>query len=215
MIYMILVVGGEKGGAGKSCIAQNLSVWLKREGHDVLLLDADPQKTSYLWAQERLSNNQLIELPVEHATGDLRRLLQDRAKRYAAIVVDVGGADSVTLRSAMTVATHILFPLRPKRRDLKTLENLEHLVSLTLPVNPDVIVRTVISQAPTLPSQITRILDAKDACTSFGLKALNAIVYNRNVYDDADESGSSVIELGTDPKASDEIKQLATELWSI
>ncbi|NMX94949.1 AAA family ATPase [Pseudomonas sp. WS 5086] len=212
---MILVVGGEKGGAGKSCIAQNLSVWLKREGHDVLLLDADPQKTSYLWAQERLSNNQLIELPVEHATGDLRRLLQDRAKRYAAIVVDVGGADSVTLRSAMTVATHILFPLRPKRRDLKTLENLEHLVSLTLPVNPDVIVRTVISQAPTLPSQITRILDAKDACTSFGLKALNAIVYNRNVYDDADESGSSVIELGTDPKASDEIKQLATELWSI
>ena len=77
------------------------------------------------------------------------------------------------------------------------------------------IVRTVISQAPTLPSQITRILDAKDACTSFGLKALNAIVYNRNVYDDADESGSSVIELGTDPKASDEIKQLATELWSI
>ena len=212
---MILVVGGEKGGAGKSCIAQNLSVWLKREGHDVLRLDADPQKTSYLWAQERLSNNQLIELPVEHATGDLRRLLQDRAKRYAAIVVDVGGADSVTLRSAMTVATHILFPLRPKRRDLKTLENLEHLVSLTLPVNPDVIVRTVISQAPTLPSQITRILDAKDACTSFGLKALNAIVYNRNVYDDADESGSSVIELGTDPKASDEIKQLATELWSI
>ena len=212
---MILVVGGEKGGAGKSCIAQNLSVWLKREGHDVLLLDADPQKTSYLWAQERLSNNQLIELPVEHATGDLRRLLQDRAKRYAAIVVDVGGADSVTLRSAMTVATHILFPLRPKRRDLKTLENLEHLVSLTLPVNPDVIVRTVISQAPTLPSQITRILDAKDACTSFGLKALNAIVYNRNVYDDADESGSSVIELGPDPKASDEIKQLATELWSI
>ena len=212
---MILVVGGEKGGAGKSCIAQNLSVWLKREGLDVLLLDADPQKTSYLWAQERLSNNQLIELPVEHATGDLRRLLQDRAKRYAAIVVDVGGADSVTLRSAMTVATHILFPLRPKRRDLKTLENLEHLVSLTLPVNPDVIVRTVISQAPTLPSQITRILDAKDACTSFGLKALNAIVYNRNVYDDADESGSSVIELGTDPKASDEIKQLATELWSI
>jgi len=212
---MILVVGGEKGGAGKSCIAQNLSVWLKTEEHDVLLVDADPQKTSYLWSQERQGNDQLIELPVEHAMGDLRKMLLDRAKRYAAIVVDVGGADSVTLRSAMTVATHILFPLRPKRRDLKTLANLEHLVSLTLPVNPDVIVRTVISQAPTLPSQVARILDAKEACTSFGLKALDAIIYNRNVYDDADEAGSSVIEMNTDAKASEEIKQLATELWSI
>lgn len=212
---MILVVGGEKGGAGKSCIAQNLAVWLKSEGHDVLLVDADPQKTSYLWSQERLNNAQLIDLPVEHALGDLRRLLQDRATRYAAIVVDVGGADSVTLRSAMTVASHILFPLRPKRRDLKTLANLEHLVSLTRPVNPNVIVRAVISQAPTLPSQGARIFDAKEACQSFGLQALDAIVFNRNVYDDADESGSSVMELGTDPKASGEIKQLATELWSI
>ena len=212
---MILVVGGEKGGAGKSCIAQNLSVWLKSEGHDVLLVDADPQKTSYLWSQERQINNQLMELPVEHAMGDIRKTLLDRAKRYAAIVVDVGGADSVTLRSAMTVATHILFPLRPKRRDLKTLVNLEHLVSLTMPVNPGVIVRTIISQAPTLPSQIARILDAKEACQSFGLQALDAIIYNRNIFDDADESGSSVMELGTDPKASDEIKQLATELWSI
>lgn len=212
---MILVVGGEKGGAGKSCIAQNLAVWLKTEGHDVLLVDADPQRTSYLWSQERLGNPALIELPVEHALGDLRKLLQDRAKRYSAIVVDVGGADSMTLRSAMTVATHILFPLRPKRRDLKTLANLEHLVSLTLPVNPQVIVRTVISQAPTLPSQVARILDAKDACQSFGLKALDAIVYNRNIFDDADEEGSSVMELGTDPKASEEIKALATELWSI
>lgn len=169
---MILVVGGEKGGAGKSCIAQSLSVWLKTEEHDVLLVDADPQKTSYLWSQERQGNDQLIELPVEHAMGDLRKMLLDRAKRYAAIVVDVGGADSVTLRSAMTVATHILFPLRPKRRDLKTLANLEHLVSLTLPVNPDVIVRTVISQAPTLPSQVARILDAKEACTSFDSRRL-------------------------------------------
>ena len=212
---MILVVGGEKGGAGKSCIAQNLAVWLKTTNNDVLLLDADPQRTSQLWAQERQANTALIELPVEHAMGDLRKLLEDRSKRYAAIIVDVGGADSVTLRSAMTVATHIIFPLRPKRRDLKTLSNLEHLVQLTLPVNPGVIVRTVISQAPTLPSQITRILDAKEACASFGLQPLNTIIYNRNIFDDADEAGSSVLELATDAKAVEEINQLATELWSI
>lgn len=212
---MILVVGGEKGGAGKSCIAQNLAVWLKLKGRDVLLVDADPQKSSYLWAQERSANEQLIELPVEHAVGDLRKLLLDRAKRYDSIVVDVGGADSVMLRSAMTVASHILFPLRPKRRDLKTLANLEHIVSLTLPVNPKVIIRSVISQAPTLPSQSTRILDAKESCQSYGIPALDVLICNRNAYDDADEAGSSVMELGTDAKASEEINLLANELWSI
>ena len=46
---MILVLGGEKGGSGKSCLAQNLSVWLQRRGHDVLLIDADPQGTSVDW----------------------------------------------------------------------------------------------------------------------------------------------------------------------
>ncbi len=35
---MIILLGGEKGGSGKSCIAQNLAVYLKTKGKDVLLL---------------------------------------------------------------------------------------------------------------------------------------------------------------------------------
>lgn len=43
---MIILVGGEKGGAGKSCLAQNLAVYLQKKNRDVLLLDADPQGTT-------------------------------------------------------------------------------------------------------------------------------------------------------------------------
>ena len=50
---MILLLGGEKGGSGKSCLAQNLAVWIKARGGDVLLLDADPQGTTADWAAER------------------------------------------------------------------------------------------------------------------------------------------------------------------
>ena len=39
---MILLVGGEKGGSGKSCLAQNMAVYLQHQKKDVLLLDADP-----------------------------------------------------------------------------------------------------------------------------------------------------------------------------
>ena len=40
---MILLIGGEKGGTGKSTIATNLAVQLALDGKDVMLLDADPQ----------------------------------------------------------------------------------------------------------------------------------------------------------------------------
>ena len=42
----ILVVGGIKGGIGKSTVAANLAVLAARAGPDVLLIDADPQETT-------------------------------------------------------------------------------------------------------------------------------------------------------------------------
>lgn len=209
---MILLLGGEKGGSGKSCLAQNLAVWIQARGGDVLLLDADPQGTTADWAAERAEGN-LPPIPVVQAHGNIRQTLLDLRNRYRQIVVDAGGADSEALRSAMTVATHMLIPFRPKRRDLKTLPNVENLARLALAVNPELIIRAVITQCPALPSQVQRILDAKDACKSFGIEALNAITTARNVYDDADENGCSVLESGADPRAIEEIEALATELW--
>ncbi len=212
---MILVLGGEKGGSGKSCLAQNLSVWLQRRGHDVLLIDADPQGTSVDWAREREENPDLPDIQVESAHGDIRKKILDRAKRFEMIVVDAGGADSVALRSALTVATHALLPFRPKRRDLKTLPHAEELITVAKSINPDLIARAIITQCPSLPSQVGRILESKEACESYGLPPLMAFTAARNVYDDADEFGSSVLEVGSDQKAIDEIEQIARELWGV
>lgn len=213
MKQIILALCGEKGGSGKSCIAQNLAVWLQRKGLDVLLIDADPQGTSVDWGREREQNPDLPDIQVEPAAGDIRKKLLDRAQRYEAIVVDVGGADSVALRSALTVATHALLPFRPKRRDLKTLAHVEEVITTARILNPSIVARAVITQAPALPSQIQRILDSKEACASYGLEPLQVFTTARNIYDDADENGSSVLEIGTDPRAAEEIELIAAELW--
>jgi chromosome partitioning protein len=212
---MILLIGGEKGGSGKSCLAQNLAVWMQKKSRDILLFDADPQGTTTDWAKERDENTDFPSLACVQASGNVRQTLKDLAKRYQDIIVDAGGHDSEALRSVMTVATHMLLPFRPKRRDLKTLINIDQLVKLAKAVNPDLIARALITQCPTLPSQAKRILDAKEACFSFGLIPLNAITTARNVYDDADENGSSVLEVGTDPKAQEEIESIATEFLEI
>lgn len=44
---MILLVGGEKGGAGKSCLAQNIAVHITQKFNaNVLMVDCDPQRTT-------------------------------------------------------------------------------------------------------------------------------------------------------------------------
>jgi len=212
---MIILVGGEKGGAGKSCLSQNLAVYLQTKNRDVLLLDADPQGTTTDWIKERDENDELKDIPSVQASGNIRSVLKDLQGRYQDIVIDAGGQDSEALRSAMTIATHMLLPFRPKRRDLKTLAHMEQVLKLAKTVNPDLIARAIITQCPTLPSQVQRILDAKDACKSFGINALNAITTNRNVYDDADENGLSVFEVNSDPKAKAEIKNIANEFLGI
>ncbi len=208
----IIVLGGEKGGPGKSCLAQNLAVCLQNAGADVLLIDADPQATTYNWAHIRDEVGKLVSIPHEKAHGDISTTIIDKARRYQHIIIDCAGSDSQAFRSAMTLATHLVLPFRPKRRDLHTLENVEAIVALGKASNPGMVVRTIITQCPTLPSQIQRILDAKDACASFGLQPMDSVTFTRNVYDDAEEDGSSVIENGTDPKAIEEIHMIAAEL---
>ena len=173
---MIILVGGEKGGSGKSCLAQNLAVYLQQKKRDILLLDADPQGTTTDWIKERDENSDLRNIPSVQASGNIRQVLDDLSRRYQDIIIDAGGQDSEALRSAMTIAT-----------------------------------KAVITQCPTLPSQAQRILDAKDACESFGLIALNQFTTNRNVYDDADENGLSVFEVDSDPKAKAEIERIVIE----
>ena len=212
---MIILVGGEKGGAGKSCLAQNLAVYLQKKNRDVLLLDADPQGTTTDWIKERDENEDLKNIPSVQASGNIRQVLKDLSKRYEDIIIDAGGQDSEALRSAMTIATHMLLPFRPKRRDLKTLDHMEQVLKLARAVNPDLNARAIITQCPTLPSQVQRILDAKEACVSFGIKALDQITTNRNVYDEADENGLSVFEVTSDPKAKAEIEGIAQEFLGV
>ena len=46
---MILLIGGEKGGTGKSTISTNIAVTLAHKGHEIVIVDCDPQGTSTKW----------------------------------------------------------------------------------------------------------------------------------------------------------------------
>lgn len=210
---MIILVGGEKGGSGKSCLAQNIAVYLRTEKQaSVLMVDCDPQRTTSDWIQERKGNDSLPEINCVQLYGKIRNELLSLRQYYDFVVIDCGGQDNLALRSSMAVADHILIPLRPKRRDLKTVPHMEDILSTCKMVNPRMNAAFVITQCPSLPSLASRILEAKDVCRSFEVPVLNSVTFSRNMYDDSEESGQSVIESEPNGKAAIEIRSIIEEL---
>lgn len=212
----VIVVGGTKGGPGKSTIAQQITACLilkrKVSAH---LLDIDIQQTSISWCEDRRKNDDLPLIPHSFAQDDVIKHIKSLKGSYDYIVVDAGGFDSDVQRYAMLMADYILIPLRPKRRDLKSLRNIDPMLESVLSSNSDVKVFTVMNQCPSLPSQAQRILMAKGVTESFGLNTLPVNIYTRNVYDDAEEAGRSIFEMkggDKDKKAEAEIESLVQSM---
>ncbi|MBO9489987.1 AAA family ATPase [Endozoicomonas sp. G2_1] len=213
---MMILVGGEKGGSGKSCLAQNLAVYFAKEKKGiVLMVDCDPQRTTSDWIQARNTDPSLPAINCIQLYGKIRNDLLSLNQHYDYVIVDCGGQDNLALRAAMSVADHAIIPLRPKRRDLKTVPHMEDMLSTCKMVNPKLLASFVITQCPALPNQANRILEAKDVCSSYGINVLNAVTFNRNIYDDSEESGSSVLEIDPEGKASQEIVAIAEELLAM
>ncbi|GAA3998893.1 hypothetical protein GCM10022631_07080 [Deinococcus rubellus] len=91
---MIYVVGGIKGGSGKTTVATNLAVALALDGRDVLLVDADDQETATdfsAWRNERTEGQTgytSVQLTGQAAREELKRL----AAKFEDVVIDTGGA---------------------------------------------------------------------------------------------------------------------------
>lgn len=208
---MILLIGAEKGGVGKSNIGCNLAVWSALQGVDTILLDADPQAT----AAKFIARRNEAGLPAVHCvqkTGDVFATAKDLAKRYQLVIVDAGGRDSKELRTAMVAADRMLIPTQASQADLETLPHLDELIGLAKGINPTLEALAVLSRAPTNPV-INEVADARTLLVEFeGFELARSIVRDRKIYRDAFLEGRGVVEMGNS-KARAEIQLLAAEIF--
>src|SRR6185312_5345133 len=150
---MIVLIGGEKGGPGKTTIAVNLAAIRTKQTGDLLLIDTDRQPTASYWCSlrednqifPRVSSIQKFEKSVRTETLVLK-------EKYNDIIIDAGGRDSPELRGALLVANKAIFPLRPSQFDLWTLGRLNTLVETAMEVNENLKAYVVINQASTNPA---------------------------------------------------------------
>lgn len=206
----IILIGGEKGGSGKSTTATNLAVFLKMEGFDVMLLDADKQATSTKWVGRR-NDAGYPEIHSAQKLGDIYKTAIDLGGRYEFVIIDAGGRDSRELRTGMVAADVLYIPIKASQADLETLPVVDELVRLSHGMNPGLLARTLLCMAPT-NERIKEVDDAQALLVDFPeLPLSGCIIRERKVYRDALLLGKGVVEM-KNGDARAEIQLLGQEI---
>ena len=121
MAARVIAIAQQKGGAGKTTLAAQLTVAWTREGRRVALLDIDPQGSLAAWAAlrgERLGPAKLgfdfAALPGWRA-GDW---IERRAREAELVVVDSPPHAELEAKIALRAADLVIVPLQPSPLDL-------------------------------------------------------------------------------------------------
>lgn len=213
---MIVVVGGIKGGGGKTTIATNLAVIRASENRDVLLIDADEQETSTdftILRNERISTGAGYT-SIRLAGPAVRTQTQRLVDKYQDIVIDTGGRDTTSQRAALAIADLLLVPFVPRSFDIWTLEKVGALVGEMQPANPKLKAFAFLNRAD------SRGQDNQEAMNFLrenpALTFIDTPIGARKAFSNAATQGLAVTELSPpDPKAIAEIQVLYRYVFDI
>lgn len=207
---MIILIGGEKGGTGKTTIATNLAAFRVVEKKEVLLVDTDRQESASSWCFVREQENvsPRISSVLKFGAG-IRNELLELKRKYDDLIIDSGGRDNVELRSSLLVADIAIIPMRPTQFDLWSLSKLSTLLDEVKQVNPYLKTFVVINAASTNPS-VKETNDAEEYMKTFqNLIFLDCTIKERIAFHKAAAEGKSVEEIKPlDQKAVDEMRLL-------
>jgi len=213
---MILTVGNIKGGVGKTTLAVNLAIARTMAGHDVLLIDADSQRSALDFTNLRTEQ---VGTPGYTAVAlggtGMSTKVRQLSPKYDDVIIDAGGRDSSSLRASLLVAEVVLIPTHPRSLDLWAIEQTAEIVKEARETNSDLMALVVINGAD---SQGLDNEQAADYVREIeGLKLLNITIGRRKAFANALGQGRSVLEVSNrdkDSKATNEMNELVAAIYS-
>lgn len=193
---------GQKGGTGKTTTVLGLAVAAARAGHDVAVIDLDPQATAANWKDRRDDENP----PVVSAQASRLRQTLDAARgegvEYA--FIDTAGRSDDSALNAARLAHLVLIPSRPNIVEVETLPQVNDL--LRLAGNPPAFVLLNGIHPTAGRASVAEVHDAIQEL--FGLTVCPVHLCQRNAYAEAMTTGKVPQELDPEGKAGDELKRL-------
>ncbi|MFK0573314.1 AAA family ATPase [Endozoicomonas sp.] len=214
---MIILVGSNKGGSGKTTLSCNLAVILAKSdsNNDVCLVDADRQGSAARWHQERESADITPAITLIQKYDNLTKTLQTLNEKFTHVIVDVAGRNSREMITAATVADMVIAPHQCSQLDLDTLGELQEQIIRVIDLNPDLKIFIYQTMASTNVQVIeTERNDFQSYVAEFPeFTPLKSAGRYRKIYRDVMSEGLSVLE-GSNKQAIEEITALHQELFS-
>lgn len=210
---MIIAVLGEKGGTGKSTLVTAVAVALRERGRDVLVVDADTQRSVMAWRADaqraRVPHTPNVRLVLDE---NLHQVLPPLVVGYEVVLVDCPGRLDRTQRSALLVCDLALLPSGPSSVDASALVQSAALVARARAVRPTLDARVVLTRK-LLGTVLGR--RARSSLEGAGLPLLEAELGHRVTYVEAFAAGMGPTTYAPQSAAAREVRALATELEQI
>jgi chromosome partitioning protein len=211
---MIIVIGGIKGGSGKTTVATNLAIIRAAHGRGVLLIDADRQGTATDFSTLRRDRGAgsarytCVPLVGRALHTDAPRLIA----RHDDVIIDTDGQDEESQRIALARADVLLVPFVPRSFDFWTLDRVARRVEDIWAVNRRLRACAFLNR---VDARGRANDDAEDVLRESGvLEVLPARLGARRAFGTAAAQGLAVTELHPpDRKATDEVLALYTSVF--
>ena len=211
---MISIIGCNKGGAGKTTTATNIAVALVKKGNDVVVVDADAQRSFAKWVADREELKQEPGITLLEKQDNISQSLKALDNKYDHVIVDVAGKNSRELITGSTVADIIIAPHQSSQLDLDTLTELEEQLKVVRDLNPKLEILVYHAMASSNPkvrkNERDEFMEYIKEFPEF--KLLKATGHYRKVYKDAIPLGRSVLEMDN-KQAIEEINDLVSEVY--
>lgn len=217
---MILLIGVEKGGTGKSTVAVNLAAMRAADGKDVLLVDTDQQESATIWASARSENAIEPIVTCVSLRGKVGFDLTKLSDKYDTVIVDAGGRDSVELRQAMAVCDVMVMPFRPSQFDTWSLDKMAQLLKdIEEKIGQKVRAYALLNAVSSNPN-VKEAEEMRKVLAEYvdDFPTLNAALADRIAFRRAARDGLCVTELKKefyDAKASVEMEKLYKEIFNV
>ena len=203
---MIISFLNQKGGVGKTTLSVNVAGCLARQGHRVLLIDADKQGSATTWASLREDAPfQVVSMARANMARDALKLAQD----YDHTIIDGPPHAEEIARSCIVASDFVALPIEPSGlstwasdltvRQVKEAQEFKPYLKCGFVVSRK-IGKTVIGR------------DIRNMAAEAGLPILESEIEQRVAFAEGMTMGQTIFEWAGDSNAAREIEHLTKEI---